>query len=793
MKHFLRSLKQGVGITLLLCCLVSTAWANTFQIKSIQIQGLQSLSKATVLNYLPVKVGGTYTEQSSTNIITTLYRLGFFSNIQVSSEGSVLIIKVTERPTIGNLTIRGNKSITNKQLMPVLKQMKVEEGAFYNPSNIKQLTEGLQQQYAMLGRHAAKIDTTVKNLPGHRVSLHITVTEGPVAVVKTLKIDGAPQFSQRQLKKNFTLTTSGLTTFLSHKDRYSEQQLDRDLQQLKVFFLNHGYLEYKLVSKSVTMTDDHKAVKVIITVSPGAVYTINQVHVGKTIQNNPSLLALITLKPGDTFSRETVMKINQAIGDTYANQGYAFPKVHVVPTLNKNKKTVDLSFSIDKGRLMYVRHIGFSGNTMTQDSVLRYQLRQNEAAPFSLKDVNESKRKIALLPYLKNVNVKTTPVPGESDQVDLDYNMEEVKAGSASLSVGYSDVDGFLYGISVSEPNFLGTGKFVSLAFQKSDYSSRYTYSYVNPFYSINGISRGFNLSIAHYDPSDVDLDTYDMDQYTAGVNYSMPISENMRFSWGGAYKYIDIGTLPDTVSPTVEEFVDDNEPPYNEFNLISGLSYDGRDRSFFPREGSLQSFSATLSLPILNSSLPYYLLRFNGAWYFPIGHGMIINPHTTLAFGDGYGSNDQLPFFDNMYAGGIETLPGYEPGGLGPYYKYTEINSDGTTDGPYTSSLGGNVEIIAGFNFIFPNPFPDSVRTLLTLDAGNIFQTYDLAKESTNPDVDGTVTQESIQLKNLRVTAGVMVQWRTFMPLNFSLAYPLNEQSGDLTQPFTFSASAAI
>ena len=283
------------------------------------------------------------------------------------------------------------------------------------------------------------------------------------------------------------------------------------------------------------------------------------------------------------------------------------------------------------------------------------------------------------------------------------------------------------------------------------------------------------------------------MDQYTAGVNYSMPISENMRFSWGGAYKYIDIGTLPDTVSPTVEEFVDDNEPPYNEFNLISGLSYDGRDRSFFPREGSLQSFSATLSLPILNSSLPYYLLRFNGAWYFPIGHGMIINPHTTLAFGDGYGSNDQLPFFDNMYAGGIETLPGYEPGGLGPYYKYTEINSDGTTDGPYTSSLGGNVEIIAGFNFIFPNPFPDSVRTLLTLDAGNIFQTYDLAKESTNSNVDGTVTQESIQLKNLRVTAGVMVQWRTFMPLNFSLAYPLNEQSGDLTQPFTFSASAAI
>ena len=598
MKHFLRSLKQTVWVVLLLCCLVPTVWANTFQIKSIQIQGLQHLSKATVLNYLPVHVGSTYTEKSSSKIITTLYQLGFFSNIQVSTEGSILIVKVIERPTIGSLTVTGNKSITKKQLMPVLKQVKVEEGAFYNPANIKQLTEGLQQQYAMLGRHAAKIDSSVKTLPGHRVALHITITEGPIAVVRTLKIQGASQFSQRQLKKNFTLTTPGLTTFMSHKDRYSEQQLDHDLQQLKIFFLNHGYLQYSLVSKKITMTDDHKAVTIIITVSPGAVYTIGQIHVSQTIQNNPALLALISLKPGDTFSREKVMQINQAIGDTYANQGYAFPKVHVAPQLNKNNKTVDLSFSIDKGRLTYVRHVGFSGNTMTQDSVLRYQLRQYEAAPFSLKAVNESKRKIALLPYLKNVNVKTTPVPGESDQVDLDYSMEEVKAGSASLSVGYSDVDGFLYGVSLSEPNFLGTGKLVSLSFQKSDYSTRYSYSYVNPFYSINGISRGFNLSIAHYDPSDVDLDTYDMDQYTAGVNYSMPVSENMRFSWGGAYKYVDIGTLPDTVSPTVEEFVDDNEPPYNEFNLMSGLSYDGRDRSFFPREGGVQSLSATPRKP---------------------------------------------------------------------------------------------------------------------------------------------------------------------------------------------------
>tara|TARA_B100001093_G_C26857905_1_gene1028358 strand:- start:1406 stop:3727 length:2322 start_codon:yes stop_codon:yes gene_type:complete len=769
------------------------AWAESFVIKSIQVQGLHHLSKSTVLSYVPVSVGNTFTDTSSGKIITTLYRLGYFDNIQVSTEGSMVIIKVAERPTIGILTVSGNKSITKKQLAPVLKQAQIEEGAFYDPARINQFIEGLKLQYAMLGRHAATVDLKTKQLSNHRVSLAITVHEGPVAVIKKIVIKGAPQFSQRQLKQNFTLTTPGLTTFLSHKDRYSEQQLNQDLEQLKAFFLNRGYLQYRLLSKDVHMTDDHKAVSITVSVSPGSVFSIGKIKISQAIQNDPKLSRLITLNSGDVFSRAKVIAINKSIGDRYADQGYAFPKVHVVPTLNTTNKTVDLSFSIDKGRLTYVRHVGFSGNTMTQDSVLRYQLRQYEGAPFSLEAVNESKRKIALLPYLKNVKVKTVPVKGDSDQVDLDYSMEEVKAGSASLSVGFSDVDGLLYGVSLSEPNFLGSGRLVSLSFQKSDYSSRYSYSYVNPFYSINGISRGFNLSIAHYDPSDVDLDTYDMDQYTAGVNYSMPISENTKLSWGGAYKYVDIGTLPNTVSPSVQQFVDDNEPPYNEFNLIAGLSFDGRNRSFFPTEGGSQSFGATVSLPVLDSSLPYYLLRYKASWYLPVGHGFIMNPHTTLAFGDGYGSNDQLPFFDNLYAGGIETLPGYEPGGLGPYYKYTEINSDGTTDGPYTSSLGGNVEIIGGLNMIFPNPFPDNVRTLLTLDAGNIFQTYDLETESTSPDIDGTVTQESIQLKNLRVTAGVMVQWRTFMPLNFSLAYPLNKQSGDLTQPFTFSASAAI
>lgn len=783
----LRQLTRSAVILTVLCGFFSTAVAGEFVVSQIQVDGLHQLSRQTVLHYVPVKVGQTFDDSMSGHVISSLYKSGYFSDVSLSQSGRVLVVHVVERPTIGLLTITGNKSIDKKQLSPIMEKSGIVEGRFYNPAVVDQLVEGLKQQYSLLGRHAAKVTLSVKDMGHSRVSVQINITEGPAATLKSVQIDGAPQFSQRQLKSNFGAMKTNLTSFISHNNRYSEQKLDQSLENLQNFFLNRGYLQYRLVSKKVDITDDNKGVSIHVTVSPGDVYHINAISMSHDIKTNPELARMVTVKAGDVFSRATIVEINKSIGDYYANQGYAYARVDVQPTLNKTNHTVDLMFSLNKGRLTYVRHIHFSGNTLTQDHVIRYQLRQMEAAPFSLKDVNESKRRISLLPYLKNVDMKTEPVKDRPDEVDLDYSAEEVKAGSASINAGYSDVAGFLYGLSVTEPNFLGSGKMTSVSFQKSDYWTQYSVNYLNPFYKPSGISRGFSFTASQYRPSKVDLDTYDTDQFGVSVNYSMPVSENVRFSWGGGYDYVDVSNVPDTVSPSVGQYIADNPSPYNNITGNVGLSYVGIDKAYFPTQGTKASISATVAAPIFKSSTPYYMLNLSTKTYVPLGGSFIFNPHSILSYGHGYDSNSTLPFFKNIYGGGIETLPGYQPGGLGPYYTYT------TDSSTYTSSLGGNLMAIAGVDLIFPNPFPNSLRTSFLVDAGNVFQTADLIKNSTEPSVTGTVTQDSLQLRNLRVTAGLMIQWRTFMPLNFSLAYPLNKQAGDLTQPFSFSAGTSI
>jgi len=785
--------RRFLVISAVLLCAMPAVMADQFVIKKIQINGLHQLSRSAVIGSIPVKTGQTFTDSMSGKIITSLYKLGYFSNVSINQTGDVLIINVTERPTIGLLKVTGNKSIDKKQLSPVLEQAGIVEGRFYNPSAVQQLVEGLKQQYLVLGYHAASVDLSVKKMTKSRVEVDIKIVEGPAATLKSIEIIGAPEFSNRQLKKSFADMKTGLTSFISHNNRYSEQKLDVGLQNLQNFFLDRGYIKYKMISKKVDITANHKGVNVQIKVAPGGVYKINKITLSSDIKNNPELVKMITVKPGDIFSRDQVVKNTKDVGDYFANRGFAYAHVDVSPTLNDANHTVALNFILEKGKLTYVRRIHFTGNESTQDRVLRHQLRQMEAAPFSLKNINESKRNIALLPYFKDVDMKIEPVDGHADQVDLNYSAEEVKAGAATVNAGYSDEAGFLYGVSLTEPNFMGSGKMVSLSFQQSDYWSQYSFSYLNPFYKPNGISRGFNLTASRYKPSKIDLDNYDMDMLSASFNYSIPLSENIRFSWGGGYEYADIDNLPDTVSPSVSQYVANNPSPYNNLTLNFGLSYMGLNRAYFPTDGTTSSIGVTASAPVFDSSTPYYLLKMQTNTYKSLGGGFVFNPHSIFAFGQGYDGDSELPFFKNIYAGGIDSLPGYTSGGLGPYYKYSTLDSSGNVESTGTSSLGGNLEAIVGVNLIFPNPFPDTVRTSLLIDAGNVFQTSDLVGSFTSSSVTGDVTQESAQLKNMRITAGVMVQWRTFMPLNFSLAYPLNKKDGDLTQPFSFSASTAL
>ncbi len=769
--------------TLLVLSAVSLATASPlFIVQSIHIEGLQRINERTVLSYLPVHVGQAFTSQDSENIINTLYKTGLFSDVKLLRVGNTLIVRVSEQPVISLVSVTGNKKIDNKKLDPVLKKLGITEGSTYDATKLKEIAGGLQAQYAELGYYAATVDTQVEQASRNRVAIYIKVKEGPIAKVKKIIFIGNKAFSQSQLKKEFTLTTPGLFTLLNHHDRYAESQLDADLQHLQDFYFNHGYLRYHLVSKSVDISDDHKTVKITVMIDEGDLYHIKDYRL--TVGDNIDKAAVsqrITLKPGQIFSRQHVMDTDKSIANYFADKGYAFPNIQVTPEINNADKTVILNFDVRTGSRIYVRHIDIAGNTRTKDYVVRTKIRQMEEAVYSRKNIEESSRNIRNLPYLSDVSVDTLPVPAHPDQVDLNYHVKEVDAGRASLQGGYSDVDGFLYGASVTEPNFMGSGKYVGVGFQNSAYQQYYHVDYSNPFYTIDGMSRAFSVYYTHTTPGNVNLENYTMNDIGGSVTYGVPLTEFTSWNFGGGYDHDTVANInPAQVSPSVVDFTNNYGDIYDQFNATIGISRATLDRAIFPTTGSTQGLSLTVGVPVLSSSLGFYKAVYNAHWYFPLGAGFIVSPHATLGYGNGLGDVNSLPFFDNFYAGGIDTLPGFEPNTLGP-----------KNPNNMNTSIGGNVQILGGLNMIFPNGISEKLRTAAILDAGNVFSTYQV----TSPPGTPQTQYENVSLDNLRVTTGIMVSWFWPLgaPINFSIAEPINKKPTDQTAIFGFSFGTDI
>ena len=766
-------------ITVILFSLFTSVFASSFVVRHIQVQGLQRISRSAVMNALPLHVGQTYTEHEGNAIIAALFRTGFFSDVQLTRQADTLIIQVIERPTIDSIHITGNKSIKAEQLKPVLKNLGIVVGYTFEPSKLHAIVLGLQQQYALLGHAGAIVTPTVKTLSRNRVSISIVIQEGKASIVRGIKIIGNHAFSQHVLLSQFKLTTPSIFTWFNHNDRYSRMRLAADLQNLQNFYLDHGYLDFQVISHQVTTLPKGQGVRILVTINEGSVYRISgyDLDTGQL----PAALApkiksfLTELKTGDIFSRKQILDVNQKIGDYLADRGYAFPQLNPVPELNHATHQVFIHYQIQSGHRVYVRHIRIVGNTRTSGLVVRSQLWQMEGSLYSLKDVKESKRRIANLSYLNKIEIDTKPVPNKNNQVDLDYHVHEVNAGRASVQAGYSDIDGFLYGANISEPNFLGSGKYVSLGFQRSAYTDSYGFSYNNPFFTASGISHGYSMYYSHTTPANVNLEPYTMDNYGISTTFGIPISEYDVLILGGGYDHIAIANVNQSlVSPSITQFLAANPPPYNQGKIITGLSHVTLDRAIFPTSGNEQSLNLTVGAPIAKSSLGYYQTTYNMRWYVPLFYDFILNPHATLGYGDGFGDTKQLPFFNNFYAGGLQTLPGYTGNTLGPK------NPANTSQ-----ALGGNTEILGGLNFILPDFISNKVRTALLLDAGNIFQTNRIAG----------ISYEHVSFDNLRVTTGIMLSWWSPLgaPLDFSLAFPLNKKPGDRLSMFGFSFGAAI
>jgi len=739
--------------------------ADTFIVKKIEVKGAQHLAPATILNYVPLHSGQAFTESKGVQITEALYQTKFFNDIELSRAGNTLIITVQERPTISLIRFAGNSAITDKQLKSVLKDLDIQEGSFYNPAQLKSIQEGLKQQYEQMGYGKVQVNTKVQNESNNQVSINIQVIEGPISKVKHITIIGNHAFSQRALVSNFSMTPTNLFSFFTKNDRFSQDRLDSDCQTLGNFYLDHGYLQFKILSKNVTASADHSGIDITITIDEGPVFHIS----GTRLATNPlnkkaDFEKLITLKAGDAFSRQTVLNINQSMEDLLSDYGYAFSKVETTPSLNAKNHTVFLTWTVIPGRRVYVRYIHFQGNTKTQDYVLRSQLRQLEGSLYSSSKINESKRLLANLPYLRDIKATPVPVPGKSNQVDLNMKVTEVNAGQASLQGGYSDTEGFLYGASISEPDFLGSGKYVAIGFQRSQYQQNYYFNYNNPFYTINGVSRGFGLYYQRTTPGNVNITSYAVNGFGGYLNYGIPISDFNNFGLRFGYDYMDVSTTADT-DPSILNFINEHGSIYNQFTFTPSWTYNSYNRAIFPTEGLQQQASVETGLPALKTTLPYYKLNYAVSYFKPIfKQDWVLNLHSTLGYGNGYAKmNGELPFFDNYFAGGIDTLPGFESNTLGPKDQYG-------------NGLGGNILTLAGMDFIFPNYISDTLRTALTFNAGNVYQ-------------------NRVELGDLRYSAGLKVSW--FTPIGpvieFSLAEPLHTKAGDEKEIFQFSFGASI
>lgn len=737
---------------------------NGFIVRQIRVQGLQRVSLSTVLNYLPIKQGQTLQPSETGQIVSALYATGFFTNVNLERQGDTLIINVQERPTIGAVKITGNKKIPTKSIQKVLQNIGIQEGNVFDNSLLQGLQQSLQNEYISMGMFNAKVVTRAVPQSRNRVEIDIDINEGKPAHIKSINIYGNHAFSAGHLKRQMKLSTWRPWTILTHNDQYSKDKFDQDLQTIHDFYMDRGYIRFKYDSYSADFTPDNKYVNLNIHVNEGEIYRIKGYQLtGNLLGQQDNVSKLVILKPGEIFSRQKILAIVQAITHYYGDQGYAFTTVNPVPTIDDANREVFMTFQINPGQRVYVRSITFTGNTKTQDIVLRREMRQEEGALYSLSNIEEGKRRLQMLGYLQNVDVKTNPVPGSPDQVDLNYDISEQSSATASVQAGYSDMYGFLYGANLNENNLLGTGKQVSLGFENSQYADMYNFTYSNPYYTESGISRAISLFAQRVTPGNVGVAPYSSDNYGVNVSYGIPLTEYSGFSLGYGYQHINLQNGSD-ISPQIIGYLDEHGRNYDQVSLTGGWQRTTYDRAFMPTNGSKQILAAEVGVPVFRHPLDYYKLSYQAAWYHPLVHQFIFHLSGEVAYGYGYGPfSGGLPFFKNYYAGGIDSVRGYQANTLGP------LDWEG-------NPLGGNVLTTGTVSLIIPNPITDKLRTSVFVDGGNVFN-------------------NQFALGKIRYATGIGVELYIPMvgPLEFDVAEPLNARSHDQTKNFDFSVGTSF
>ena len=750
-------------LTVLLVSSISYAF-EPFIVKEIRVEGLQRISVGTVFNYLPVRINEKFTNDRAKDSLRALFGTGFFKDVRLAREGNTLLVHVVERPSILSITIEGSKKIPPTDLKKTMKEAGLGEGRTFKRSLLDRVQLDLKRQYYSRGYYAVTIDHTIKPKDQNRVAIEFKISEGRIALIEDIRIVGNKVFTDKKLLGLFQLRTRAKTKMpFSRKDRYSRQKLEGDLESLKNKYHNAGYIDFVINSTQVSVTPDLEYVYLTISVTEGKQYKIKRHSIeGETIVGEKAINKLITIKQGDIFSRKIIVDIASAISGWLGDEGYAFAKVQPIPDINRETGEVSFNFTIDPGKRVYIRRINISGNNITRDSVIRREIRQLEGTWFSRKKLDRSRVRLQRLGFFETVDVKTRPITGSADQVDIDIRVEERTTGSITLGAGFSDANGVFGTIAYNERNVFGTGKDVGVSYDNSQATTTYNFSYINPYYTKSGVNRGFSLYSRAVDAEVSGIGNYGTETTGFGIFYGIPVSEARKINLGLAYEAIAL-TVNISSAQVAQDFVFTNGVKVNTLKTTLGWSHDTLNSFIFPTQGGLIRVTAEGGVP--GADLQYYRASVSGSYYFPLeNERSTVRIRGEVAYGDGYGSTAELPFFKNYYAGGTNSVRGFRARGLGPI--------DSITNDP----IGGNKLLTGNVEYYFPVPGSreqgSSMRLSLFLDAGMVYG----ATETINPG-------------SLRYSVGIGFNWFTpVFPISISYGIPLNATSTDLTESFQFN-----
>ncbi|MEO7066702.1 MAG: outer membrane protein assembly factor BamA [Rhodanobacter sp.] len=789
---------KRIAALILLASLSANAFAfDPFTVSDIRIDGLSRISAGTVYNYLPVNKGDQMTNDEAQRAIRALYQTKFFSNVELDREGDILVIKVTERPSIAKLTLRGNKDIKTDDLKKGLKSIGLVEGETFDRLALDNVQQELIRQYYNRGKYNVSVTPHVTKLDRNRVAVEIEIREGKAAKIKELNIVGNTIFTDKAIRDGFESGTTNWLSWYSKNDQYSREKLSGDMEKLQSYYMNRGYADFAVDSTQVTIAPDKRDMYIAASIKEGEVYKVSDVKLlGNLILPEATMRQLVYVKKGQTFNRAAVEASTKSIKGILANIGYAYAKVTSIPKLDKEKRTVDLTLYVEPGQRVYVRRIIFQGNTRTEDNVLRREMRQLEGSWYSQAALDRSKVRLQRLGYFKTVEIDKTRVPGTQDKVDVNVKVEEQSAGSMQFGVGYSQYSGIILNASVSQNNLFGSGDSFSVSGSRSTYSTSYSLNYYNPYLTDDGVGLGYNAAYSKTDYGNLNSNEF-ADYSTSSISFSsylgIPITETDGLRVGLGLSSNKVNLIPGFSPQVLIDYQNQlGKSTAHSWTGTLGWNHDTRNGYWAPTRGGLISASTDIALP--GSTVQYWKLTGEANHYWPIGRGFVLYLDGQVGYGKTYGSNgisdsefetlkanttdhtltdlrNDFPFWQNFYSGGVRDVRGFQDNTLGPRVCVVgQPTAKGVcTAGPslYAQPIGGAFKVLGTAEMYLPLPFLKDINTArvsLFVDAGNAYKNY-----------------QSFDASTLRASAGVSLHWQAPIgPLIISLAVPFRTQPDD-------------